>query len=173
MNKFATKSNKMKAEVLTKIEMEQEEHTLASVATIHKMQEVSNEFYRKAIQIGNHPFIEFAGLMNEYIKMCTQTWDKGIDFTQAHVHSDQPGLEAHSWNGAYLAEKFSCIFDKTFQDNEEFKEAFIKGMGFDIKPKKKPFSTLLNVVRSKMETDPETQNLVKHGLESKVKMGAK
>ena len=32
-----------------------------------EMRRTADAFYRSAIKIGNHPFIEFAGLMNEYI----------------------------------------------------------------------------------------------------------
>jgi len=34
------------------------------------MAQASGAFYAAAIRIGNHPFIEFTGLMNEYIKIC-------------------------------------------------------------------------------------------------------
>jgi len=37
-----------------------------------QMQDASNAFYRSAVAIGNHPFIEFAGLMNEHINACRQ-----------------------------------------------------------------------------------------------------
>jgi hypothetical protein len=35
-----------------------------------QMQRTADAFYRSAVAVGNHPFIEFAGLMNEYIQAC-------------------------------------------------------------------------------------------------------
>lgn len=53
------------------------------------MQTASNNFYRSAVSIGNHPFIEFAGLMNEYITACRAAHKEGIDFTECSNHSGQ------------------------------------------------------------------------------------
>ena len=30
----------------------------------------AKEFYAAAVRIGNHPWIEFTGLMNEYVNCC-------------------------------------------------------------------------------------------------------
>lgn len=83
--------------------LEQRERALA------EMQEASNAFYRSAIHIGNHPFIEFGGLMNEYINACRQAHAKGIDFTECNVHSGQV-LPLHPVMSDYLNEKLECIF---------------------------------------------------------------
>lgn len=48
---------------------------------IKQMRQLSNQFYVGAITIGNHPFIEFTGLMNEYIEACKEALKEGIDFT--------------------------------------------------------------------------------------------
>lgn len=77
--------------------------------TITKMQSISSLFYRLAIQCGNHAFIEFCGLMNEYINMCQTTLDSGKDFTMCNVHTGQ-GLVIEEYQADYLGEKFSCIF---------------------------------------------------------------
>ena len=47
---------------------------------VKQMHEASSAFYVSAVKIGNHPFIEFCGLMNEYIKMCQNALDQAIDF---------------------------------------------------------------------------------------------
>lgn len=80
---------------------------------VDAMQEISSQFYRAAASCGNHAFIEFAGLMNEYIKMCAATVKAGRDFTCANVHLGQP-LEACAYNVEYLGEKFACVFGTTF-----------------------------------------------------------
>lgn len=74
-----------------------------------RMQETSDAFYRSAVSIGNHPFIEFAGLMNEHILACRAAHAKGIDFTQCNVHNGQT-LPLHPVMSDYINEKLECIF---------------------------------------------------------------
>jgi hypothetical protein len=54
---------------------------------LRAMQAASNAFYAAATRCGNHAFIEFTGLMNEYIQLCWEAHRNGIDFTRASVHS--------------------------------------------------------------------------------------
>ena len=63
---------------------------------LKKMKQASNVFYAMATGTGCHPFIEFTGLMNEYIKMCEDAHAKGIDFTQCNAHSGQ-ALPMRAW----------------------------------------------------------------------------
>lgn len=44
---------------------------------LRAMRASADAFYRSAVQIGVHPFIEFAGLMNEYLQACTQAHAQG------------------------------------------------------------------------------------------------
>lgn len=78
-------------------------------AALAKMRQVSKWFYAQAISIGNHPFIEFTGLMNEYIKVCEQAHQAGIDFSDCNTHSgtDLP-MMPHEIK--YINEKLECIF---------------------------------------------------------------
>lgn len=85
--------------------MTQDERTRA----LQRMQVVSDVFYIQATQIGNHPFIEFAGLMNEYIKACQEAHKQGIDFTECNTHSGQD-LPLTSFQVDYLNDKLECIF---------------------------------------------------------------
>jgi len=73
------------------------------------MQIASDEFYRSAVAINNHPFIEFAGLMNEYIKLCREALKQGIDFTQASTHTGV-ALPFQAFHIAYLGDKLDCIY---------------------------------------------------------------
>lgn len=50
------------------------------VVMLRRMREASSVFYGLAVQAGCHPFIEFTGLMNEYIKCCEAAHKAGIDF---------------------------------------------------------------------------------------------
>ena len=78
-------------------------------AAIVRMQDASSRFYVDAVQIGNHPWIEFCGLMNEYIKVCCNAHKAGIDFTECNVHSGQ-SLPMKSFQVEYVNEKLSRIF---------------------------------------------------------------
>ena len=90
---------------------------------LNRMQAVSNAFYREAIHVGNHPFIEFCGFMNEYIKMAQAAHSSGQDFTEATEHNGIP-LPMAAYNAEYLGEKFACIFGPTFRANPEMWEVF-------------------------------------------------
>ena len=46
-------------------------------AMLVAMKATSDIFYGMATRIGNHPFIEFCGLMNEYIACCRKTLAAG------------------------------------------------------------------------------------------------
>ena len=85
--------------------MTQEEREKALAA----MHAASNYFYRDAVRIGVHPFIEFAGLMNEHIKACQAAHDKGIDFSECSKHSGQE-LPMADFMVDYVNEKLECIF---------------------------------------------------------------
>jgi hypothetical protein len=90
------------------------------------MQKLSNTFYARAIHIGNHAFIEFCGLMNEYIKMCSMAFDKGQDFTQSNIHSGKPLVVMQDYHAKYLGEKFGCIFASSFGGDPTLIEVFIE-----------------------------------------------
>lgn len=93
------------------------------LSMISAMRRLSDAFYGNAVRIGNHAFIEFAGLMNEYIKMCVDTVEAGGDFTQCNVHTGQ-SLSIRPHQAEYLAEKFECIFGPTFRSNPEIAKVF-------------------------------------------------
>lgn len=76
---------------------------------ITEMEKISSVFYQLAIRVGNHAFIEFAGMMNEYIKICRDTVNSGRDFTCANTHVGQ-SLVFAGYNLDYIFEKMDCIF---------------------------------------------------------------
>lgn len=76
---------------------------------IHHMRSTSNDFYGAAVDIGNHPFIEFTGLINEYIDCCQQALNKGVDFTECSTHSGKE-LPMMDHQVKYTNEKLECIF---------------------------------------------------------------
>jgi hypothetical protein len=76
---------------------------------IQKMDEAVNRFYGTAINIGNHPFIEFAGVMTAYVKSCRRAHEQGVDFSECNGHSGY-ALPMESFEITYLNEKLDCIF---------------------------------------------------------------
>lgn len=78
------------------------------------MTDASNRFYARATRIGCHPFIEFTGLMNEYIKLCRNALERGIDFTETSVHGGK-ALPMQSYERDYLSEKLECIYGTSLE----------------------------------------------------------
>lgn len=74
-----------------------------------EMRRTADAFYRSAVKIGNHPFIEFAGLMNEYISACQLAHNEGMDFSQCNVHNGK-ALPLKPFMSDYINEKLECIF---------------------------------------------------------------
>lgn len=76
------------------------------------MKAAADNYYREAIATNCHTFIEFTGLINEYIKICDRNFrQRGIDFTKTSVHC--PGeskLQIEGWELDYIKEKLRCIF---------------------------------------------------------------
>jgi hypothetical protein len=94
-----------------------------------KMEAASSVFYGLAVRSGCHAFIEFTGLMNEFIKVCRQTMDAGIAFAFSNTHNDTP-LVVHPYNMQYMAEKLDCIFGPVFRASPEMRDVFLNAMDF-------------------------------------------
>ena len=76
---------------------------------LKQMREASAAFYQAAQRIGVHPFIEFTGLMNEYIKACEQAHATGLDFSDCTAHSGLH-LPLRPYEVDYINQKLECIF---------------------------------------------------------------
>jgi hypothetical protein len=76
---------------------------------IAKMEQASHHFYGAACACGNHAFIEFTGLMNEYIKACEAAMEAGLDFTMLNKHNGEH-LPFRPYFAKYLGEKLGCIY---------------------------------------------------------------
>lgn len=85
--------------------MDGEERELA----LRRMDETIQRFYTSAVNIGVHPFIEFAGVMTAYAKSCRRAHDDEIDFTECNKHAGRE-LPVEAFELAYLMEKLGCIF---------------------------------------------------------------
>ena len=87
--------------------------TLTPEESLDKMRVASGTFYNMAIRTNCHAFIEFTGLMNEYIKICERNLKQGIDFrdSNAHIGKSQQ-MKIDSYEIDYLNEKLHCIFQE-------------------------------------------------------------
>ncbi len=89
-------------------------------AMLSMMQHTADLFYKLAQSAGHHQFIEFAGFMNEYIKICRSAHEQNIDFGTASV------LPIQDYQAAYIGEKFDCIFGESFRQNPKLISEFVK-----------------------------------------------
>ena len=79
------------------------------LGVLDSMAAASAAFYAAATRIQNHPFIEFTGLMNEYIGCCRAAMERGIDFRRCNAHTGAE-LPMRDYQIAYVNEKLECIF---------------------------------------------------------------
>jgi len=84
---------------------------------VTKMRSASNAFYGMACATGNHAFIEFTGLMNEYIKVCQEAVEVGVDFTECTAHTGKM-LPMKGYHADYLGEKLECIYGPSLKAGE-------------------------------------------------------
>lgn len=76
---------------------------------LERMKTTASAFYREAIDIGVHPWIEFAGILNEYTRAAEEALSKGEDFTCATGHAAR-SLPMTGYRRAYIFEKLTCAF---------------------------------------------------------------
>lgn len=94
-------------------------------AALVQMNRTSNAFYVGAVKSGVHAFIEFTGLMNEYIKICEEmTAEYDFSWHVANIHSQDDYLKFQPHHAAYLAEKLDCIYGKSLRSSEAIQRAF-------------------------------------------------
>lgn len=81
---------------------------------LNRMRAASNSFYSAAANAGCHAFIEFTGLMNEFIKLCETAERQGTNWVHANVHGDVH-LPFEPYHVEYLSEKLECIYGRRLQ----------------------------------------------------------
>lgn len=94
---------------------------------IQKMNAVSDTFYSGATATGNHAFVEFCGLLNEYIGICRGALEAGVDFTTTNTHSGK-ALPIQPYQFGYLAEKLNCIYGPSLSSDPKNLEAFVQSI---------------------------------------------
>jgi hypothetical protein len=91
---------------------------------IARMREINECLYWTIFRCGlPHAFIEFCGLMHEYVDGCQRADSEGADFT---CTGRALPFEAH--HGDYLGEKLNCIFGPTLFQKADFRRALIRAL---------------------------------------------
>jgi hypothetical protein len=125
---------------------------------LSRMQEVVTGFYGAAQRTGCHGFLEFCGVMGEYLAVCREAHKNGIDFTQANTHSGQ-ALPIQTFHANYLAEKLNCIYGPSLIQDEAVRDAFISRL-FDGKFKLVPVEAKSELAeKAARSRDPNYENL--------------
>lgn len=96
---------------------------------LQQMGKLVEAFYWQAFKIGCHPFIEFCGVMGEYVKVAHAAHAAGIDFTNTTAHSGH-ALPIEVYNASYLGEKIGCIYGPALQRPEN-RRAFLAAVGLN------------------------------------------
>jgi hypothetical protein len=93
---------------------------------LEEMNRLTTLFYAGAVKIGVHSFIEFTGLMNEYISAC-RTMEAAGDgsWDHANTHSDSP-MTLKPYHIQYLTEKLDCIYGPSLRA-DPFLQAILTG----------------------------------------------
>jgi len=87
--------------------------------SLELMRQTANQFYQAAITCDCHAFIEFTGLLNEYIKTCYefQQNNPNRDFRQCNIHNGNP-IHLQPYQVEYIHEKLTCIYqDEIFPNS--------------------------------------------------------
>ena len=99
--------------------------TMTPEESLERMRRASNDFYVAAANTNCHAFIEFTGLMNEYIKVCEANLARGIDFRKLNAHGSEQ-MTVQPYEVHYFNEKLNCIFQgvlevRAINENEKAK----------------------------------------------------
>lgn len=84
--------------------------------------------FRNEIGHKCHPFLEFSGLMQQYVQICRQASRKGQDFTKSSIHTNV-AMPMNADEAEYLAEKLNCIFGPAIRQNPEVAQILRKRLG--------------------------------------------
>lgn len=78
--------------------------------SLQAMRLASDRFYQLAAQSQCHAYLEFTGILNEYIKICEENLARGIDFREENVHKGNSQMVIKDYQIDYMNEKLQCIF---------------------------------------------------------------
>lgn len=84
---------------------------LTAQESLELMRKASHEFYQMAIATQCHAFLEFTGLMNEFIKVAYEFQQNNptLDFREHNQHTGKV-LRLQPYQVDYIHEKLNCIY---------------------------------------------------------------
>lgn len=88
-------------------------------AALKQMRQAVRAFYLDAVSIGQHQWVEHAGLMNEHLTMLVALYESG-----GCIWENTPPMALR--HARYLGEKINCMFGECFAKYPEAFEAFVK-----------------------------------------------
>lgn len=74
-----------------------------------------------------HAVMEFCGLINEYLSMCSDALRNGVDFRECNIHSGR-GLPMKPCHARFVGEKLACIYGPSLRDKANAR-AFLEALG--------------------------------------------
>ena len=98
---------------------------------LERMRFAVDTFYSYAQLTNVHQFLEFAGLMSEYVKQCRKLHERGIDFATEQGKLFELCDEQHA--ALYLGEKVNCIYGADLRKPGNL-AAFLAGLGVEMHP---------------------------------------
>ncbi len=99
---------------------------------LKRIGELVELFYPAAVNTGCHAFIEFTGLLNEFLRICADAEARGeTAWADANVHSGRH-LPLPAFRHAYLSEKLECIYGAELFKNPVREEAFAVAQTADV-----------------------------------------
>ena len=104
-------------------------------AILARMRAASRTFYGAAFTSGCHAFVEFAGLMNEFIKLCEEAERAGIDWMHASGHVAR--LPFQPYNIEYLNTKLECIYGVRLEHHPAMASKGGKARAAKLSPKRR------------------------------------
>jgi len=83
--------------------------TLTPEESLDRMEAAAHQFSMLATATDCYAFLEFAGLVREYCKVCRENLARGIDFRELNGHRPQR-MELQPYEIDYFSEKLNFIF---------------------------------------------------------------
>lgn len=92
-----------------------------------KMDAVVEKIYPMMTSCEVHPFVEFNGLMREYVVICRILARSGVAFPFASNHGTM-AVEVPDYTIEYMAEKLGCIFAPMIRGNPRAKDILVRAL---------------------------------------------
>lgn len=103
---------------------------------IARMRAAARAFYVAAVASGCHAFVEYTGLMNEFIALCQRAEHDGLPWLHANVHGNVR-LPFEEYHLAYLNEKLGCIYGVRLDLDEAMASKGGKARAAKLSPKRR------------------------------------